>query len=409
MTDFQTQQKYDIVIIGGGLVGSSLALGLHQTPYRVAVIEARAWSENEQISATFDDRVIALSYSSHQIFKNLGVWDVLQDYVTPMHKIHVSEQGKFGSAWLERELLNTEALGYVIRAKPLGLTLQTRVAEQARHTENLNIFAETTVESLHFSETKQLTTLTINHAGQMQQLSTQLLVIAEGSQGKLTELLGGKKQQHDYQQTAIIANLVLSQSHQNVAFERFTQNGAMALLPLDQQQATLIWSVPNEEVNFLRECDDGLFLQYAQRAFGWRIGRFTQIGTRAYFPLYSEILTEFSPNAVVVIGNAAHTLHPVAGQGFNLGLRDVATLVEAIDLHGLTQAIPHYKEWQQQDQQRVALLTDGLIQLFNSSFAPVKFVRSKGLMLLESIPFLKRWFVRQMTGLKGHPTKLMRF
>lgn len=405
----ETHPIYDILIVGGGLVGTSLACALRNSALTVGLIEVSAWNPQQQ-SIGYDDRIIALNYGSQRILTGLGIWHQLDHYATPIQQIHVSDQGHFGFTRLAHQQLNIPALGYTVRAKILGQALQRQVYQHA----TTQLF--TSAQLIDWQSTADAIQVTVQRATETVSLQTRLLVLADGGNAALREQLGIVSTEQDYQQTAIIASVMMSEPHRNVAYERFTAQGPIALLPLSQQQeCSLVWTVAREQVDTALALSDRALLQTLQQQFGWRLGRFEQIGQRTTYPLK---LMHVNPQALprtVVIGNAAHTLHPIAGQGFNLGLRDVASLSEVIfnavhqqQVLGSKAFIQNYQHMQQPDQQRVIRLTDTLVNVFSNDWLPLAMARNLGLVALDGLPPLKTWLMRQMAGLHGYPSRLLR-
>jgi 2-octaprenyl-6-methoxyphenol hydroxylase len=397
---------YDVLIVGGGLVGTSLACALRNTALKVGLIEASAWTQQQQPPG-YDDRVIALNYGSQRILTGLGIWHQVASQAVPIQHIHVSDQGRFGFTRLDRQQLNLPALGYTLRAKTLGQALQTQVYQHA----TTQLIAPATLDSWE----QHTDCLQLQQAGATRLLKTRLLVLADGGNADIRRRLGIRTVTQDYQQTALIATVTLSQSHRNIAYERFTVNGPLALIPLAHNDCALVWTIPSHETEHALALNDQTLLATLQTQFGWRLGRFVRIGQRQAYPLKLIHLRPQSLPRTVIIGNAAHTLHPIAGQGFNLGLRDVASLTEAIlscvdaqhDL-GDTAFLRTYQQWQQPDQKRVIQLTDQLVTVFSNDWGPLSLARNTGLVLLDAVPPLKTWLMRQMAGLHGHPSRLLR-
>ncbi len=400
---------YDVLIVGGGLVGASLACALRNSALTVGLIEASAWTPEQQ-SIGYDDRIIALNYGSQRILSGLGVWHQVDQQATPIHHIHVSDRGRFGFARLDHQQLNIPALGYTVRAKTLGQALQRQVYQHA----TTQLFTASQLTDWQTAD-DGLLQVTVQQATETVTLKTRLLVLADGGNASLREQLGIVSTEQDYQQTAIIATVTMSEPHRNVAYERFTQHGPLALLPLSQQECSLVWTVAQDKVDEALALTDHELLQTLQQQFGWRLGRFERVGQRVAYPLKLMHVDSQALPRTVVIGNAAHTLHPIAGQGFNLGLRDVASLTEAVfaavreqQALGESDFIQAYQRMQRPDQQRVIRLTDTLVNTFSNDWLPLAMARNVGLVALDGLPPLKTWLMRQMAGLHGHPSRLLR-
>ncbi|ALG68000.1 2-octaprenyl-6-methoxyphenyl hydroxylase [Beggiatoa leptomitoformis] len=398
---------YDLVIIGGGLVGTSLACALRHTPLKIALVEANEWITTSGKSH-YDDRVLALTHTSQRILQGLQVWQTIAPAITPIQQIHVSEQGGFGMTRLNAKTAQLPALGYTIRAKQLSQALQQAVSQTSQ-----TVFAPAQVTQVCFNE--QYIELQLQHQAQTQLLQTRLLVIAEGGQSKIRDYVGIEAHESAYGQTAITCNVTLSQAHHHIAYERFTPTGPLALLPLENRDCSLIWTVSSDDTVRALALNDADFLQVIQQAFGWRAGQFIHTGQRVAYPL-RLVRTESSDYPrLTVIGNAAHTLHPIAGQGFNLGLRDVASLAQAIietlqagnvDIGDIT-TLDCYQQYQQPDQNRVTTLTNQMVKVFSNDFFPLQVARNLGILTVDAIPLLKQIVIQQMTGLNGHPSRLL--
>lgn len=400
-------QVYDVVISGGGMVGASLACALSQLPLRVAVVEAVAFSE--QVQPAYDDRSIALSLGSQRIFHSLGLWQDLAAAATPIKTIHVSDRGHFGVTRLSHVQEKVPALGYVVISRSFGAVLGRRLQEL----DNVDFICPAKVTGLNQGETG--VNVQISRDGQNSTLQTRLLVAADGGQSQIRQLLDISTEQSDYNQTAIIANVSISAEHQNTAYERFTDSGPLALLPLPGRQCALVWTVWRDQVEHLLDLDDEAFLQALQQRFGHRLGSFVRIGRRTTYPLHLLRAKESVNGRVVVIGNAAHSLHPIAGQGFNLGLRDVAVLVEHIAKGlrlekdpGCAAVLEGYREQQSKDHERVVRFTDGLVRLFSNQLPPLALARNGGMLAFELLPAAKHYLSRNAMGLSGRVSGLAR-
>jgi len=397
---------YDIIIVGGGLVGASLAAALRATPLKIAIIEAAPWFTDKR-PPSYDDRIIALNYASHRIFSGLGLWEKIALAATPIKQIHISDQGHFGFTHLDSKDLRTPALGYVVSARHLGESLKEILAGSS-----IEIIAP--AKFLEINKSDDLLNLEITQNEQSQILQTRLLVAADGGNSKVRQHLGIKNHSIDYGQTAIIGNVTLEYPHKNVAYERFTPSGPLALLPLQKNDCALVWTVARNKTDEVMTLDDQTFLRQLQQQFGWRLGQFRQIGQRHSYPLQLSRIAEHTRPHVVIIGNAAHTLHPIAGQGFNLGLRDVASLSEVIveslkagELVGNEKTLQAYVARQEPDQQHITNITHKLVQLFSNSFPPLVVARNLGLLAADALPPLKKILVRRMAGLGAYPSNLL--
>ncbi len=398
---------YDILVVGGGMVGGSLAIALGSSGYRIGLVEAFPYGPGQQ--PAYDDRSIALAYGSARIFEGMGLWSDLADVVTPIDKIHVSDRGHLGTTRLEAREEGVSALGYVAESRVVGRVLNERYQD----IQNLDVIAPARLINLEQDEDQVRAEL--ESEGQSRFLTARLLVAADGTGSPIRGILDIDVERMDYGQTAIIANVSTSEPHQNVAYERFTDSGPLALLPMTEGRCSLVWTHRNSELEATEALSDEAFLKALQKRFGHRLGRFTRVGQRASYPLALMRAQEVYRGRVVLAGNALHTLHPVAGQGFNLGLRDVAVLAELLfdaSQHGgdpgaevLLQA---YAEWRHEDMERVTQYTDLLVRLFSNSWAPLGHARSAGLMLVNNIPSMKHMLAKQSMGMNTPLPRLAR-
>ncbi|MDH3889198.1 MAG: 2-octaprenyl-6-methoxyphenyl hydroxylase [Gammaproteobacteria bacterium] len=397
----------DVLIVGGGLVGASLACALGQSGVRTTIVEAYPLSADQRPG--YDERSIALAQGSQRVFSGLGLWSELEADVCPIHTIHVSDRGHFGFTRLRREQEGVPALGYVAAARVLGRVLQARLQQL----ETVEVLSPARLTGFHVDD--DVVRVDIEHNEKSKPYTAQLMVAADGAQSSIREQLGIQTVQRDYRQTAIIANVSTDKPHHNIAYERFTDSGPMALLPMTEQRSALVWTVHADQGEAILALDDTEFLQRLQQRFGYRLGRFNRVGARHAFPLQLLQAKESVRARLALMGNAMHTLHPIAGQGFNLGLRDVATLVDVIldarssgrDI-GELDVLQRYANWRQGDQHRVALFTDSMVHLFGQSLPPVTWLRDAGMLAMDICPPAKRWFGRMTMGRAGRLPRLAR-
>lgn len=412
MSASTSQLDYDLIIVGGGMVGASLACALGNHPLKIAMVEA--FSQEMNTPPSYDDRAIALSYGTSQIFRTLGIWKQLSDKITAIKHIHVSDRGHMGVTRLDHKEENVDALGYVITARDLGQVLYGTLSQYS----NLDILKPAQLTELAFSDDHVDTSITFNQDSSNAKtkiVSTKLLVAADGGNSSVRKLLNIDAQQYDYQQTAITANISTSKAHNNKAYERFTAQGPLALLPMHDGRCSLVWTRQSDNVEPIMAMSDEEFLQQLQAEFGNRLGRFTQVGKRGTYPLKLVKVNAQVQKRVALIGNAAHTLHPIAGQGFNLGMRDVATLAQIlVEEHkagrdiGLLRVLQPYQQWRQQDHQRIIGFTDNLVKIFSNRFAPLALARNLGLVATDVFPPLKHLLAEHTMGMAGKLPKLAR-
>ncbi len=397
----------DVLIVGGGLVGASLACALGQAGVRTRVVEAS--SPDADRSGGYDERSIALAQGSQRIFAGLGLWPKLAAAACPIHTIHVSDRGHFGFTRLRREQEGVPALGYVATAAVLGEVLRHGMQQQQ------SVQVHSPAQLAAFDTDAEGVRAEIDQDGVTTQCTAKLLVAADGAHSAVREQLGIRTTRRDYRQTAIIANVSTDKAHDNVAYERFTDSGPLALLPMSGQRSALVWTVHEQQCAEIMALEDGEFLRRLQQRFGYRLGRFTRVGARNAFPLQLLQAAESVRPRLALIGNAVHTLHPIAGQGFNLGLRDVAALVDVIlDArgdgrdYGDLAVLRRYAQWRQADQRRVALLTDSMVRLFGQPLPAVAWLRDTGMLALDVCAPAKRWFGRMTMGRAGRLPRLAR-
>lgn len=402
-----TENSYDLLIIGGGMVGASLACALGGQGLRIGLVEAVAFAAAGQPG--YDDRVIALSQGTRRIFEGLGLWDALEAIATPIRKIHISNRGGPGMARLDSREEGVAALGYVAEATQISAVLAARL--QALKAVDIlcpAVMEEMTLHSGAVRAAVRIENRTVD-------FNARLLVAADGAHSVVRRQLGVNAVRWDYGQQAVIANVTPSLPHRNVAYERFTESGPLALLPMSEGRCAMIYTVHDADVDATLALDDEAFLADLQTRFGDRLGEFLKIGRRQAYPLFMLKSREHVRHRVAMMGNAAHTLHPIAGQGFNLGLRDAAALAEVVadaqraglDV-GDAAVLKRYADWRHWDQRRTIAFTDGLVRLFTNPLGPVRLARDLGLLAFDLFPPAKHLLARQTMGLVGRLPRLAR-
>ena len=418
----QPGDNFDIVIVGGGMAGATMALALAPLNLAIAVIEAHPYQE-QQSQPSFDDRCLALAWSSRQIYKAMGIWDKLaqrdDDGFAAIKQIHVSDRGHLGVTRLDHQQEGVPALGYVIENRVMGEVLITQLKQQ----DNISLFCPANIEQLetHADEVRISLNVQDSKKSQTHDICARLLIIADGVNSKTRAALGIRTHQHCYAQSAIIANIETEIHHRNRAYERFTDSGPLALLPLTRNRCSLVWTARDEQLEKIMSLDDAGFLQALQQRFGFRLGQITRVGRRAAYPLARMNIENDTLNhqhRVALIGNAAHGVHPVAGQGFNLGLRDISALAELIVAEvqehkssdpGNKQLLKTYWHWRQADIRQVSKVTDSLIKLFSNQSMLLAALRNSGLLITDIISPLKHGIAQQAMGqgiLQGKLTKM---
>ncbi|HEX6994070.1 MAG TPA: 2-octaprenyl-6-methoxyphenyl hydroxylase [Gammaproteobacteria bacterium] len=394
----------DVLIVGGGLVGSALAAALADTPLRVVLVESADPAELEQPS--FDARVTALANGSKRILDAIGLWRTLAVHAEPITEIHVSERGRFGAARIRAREEGVPALGYTIENRRLGEALWARLAAARRCT----VLGRASLRE--FRHESGAVHAEIERSGERIESSTSVLVAADGARSRVRDALGIATREDAYAQQALILNCRTERAHGGVAYERFAASGPLAMLPLPGGRVGVVWTLPSERASEAAALPDDEFRAELQAAFGYRLGRIGQIGRRALHPLRRLRSDALGKDRVVLVGNAAVTLHPVAGQGFNLALRDVAALAELVVDAARTGAYDglaaRYAAWRAADQRNVALFTHGLVGLFGADVRGLGAVRGLGLAAFDLLPGAKRALARHTMGLAGRLPRLAR-
>lgn len=398
---------YDVVIVGAGMVGASLAIALAPGGLRIAIIESVSIRNSEETS--YDDRGITLSPSSQRIFDNLGVWQNIQRDCYPIKNIHVSEQGRFGFARLRADEIGRDALGYVVVARSLGQALLA----QAKQFANIELICPAELKQFHRG--KDGMQVSFQQNGTTRTVTTGLLVGADGSNSLIRRLADINIDQHDFKQTAIVANVTTQKANQATAYERFTPHGPIALLPIGENRSVLVYVVERGEAETCLAMGDNDFIQRVQQELGRRLGHIVQLGQRRAYPLiFQQAVRQYQPQ-LVLLGNSVHTIHPNAAQGFNLGLRDVAGLVDALQA-GIEQGIAiddisileQYAAAREADQKRVIRFTNGIAKTFYNRWPVVSPARDLFMLLVDIVPPLKQRFVETSMGLSGMQPSLVR-
>jgi 2-octaprenyl-6-methoxyphenol hydroxylase len=430
-----TKKSFDIIISGGGLSGSLMALSLADLTkadgslLSIAIIEANAPAANEtantaknqntaqqqNTSALFDDRVLALSHASAKYLDSVNVWQHLSPDACAIEKIDISDRGHYGKARIEAKTHEVSALGYVIAMAKIGQALLKVLASKS----NVQWFSPDAITAINWHPKS-----TINHTiidvtlNTGNTLQTSLLLGCDGVNSPCRQLAKISVNKSDYQQVALIANVATEKPHNNKAFERFTELGPIAMLPLTelnntQNRCSLVWTMSAEQSGQLLTLNDTDFCAQLELAFGSWLGEITQVGKRHTYPLVLLQAQQQTYHRMALIGNASHTIHPIAGQGFNLGLRDVqlmASLIEnqlqnqpqnksqnQVDI-GSFALLNEYSLKRAQDQTQIINLTDSLVTLFSNSLPPMVVGRNTGLKILNYLSPLKKTLVNKLMG-----------
>lgn len=409
------KKVFDIIILGGGIAGCCTALALSQLPgkLKIAIVEKAAPDATRTDSAPqagFDDRCLALGKGSVDFLRQLGVWQHLQQdaesSAAAIQTITIGEQGMPGTA----RITQPRSMGYVVELKALGNTLVTLVQQQT----DIEYLCPAQAKKVDFAtpeaHPKAKLSVDIDKDARQSRIFAKLLIAADGARAFAHQFLSRPPQISDYLQTAIICNIQTQYPHDNRAYERFTPSGPIAVLPLSQQRCSVVWTVKNTQVKTIMALDDQAFQERFQQQFGYRLGAITRVGQRSAFPLRLMRLPDQAVREqthLLFVGNAAHAIHPVAGQGFNLGLRDIQALQKVLHSH-LSQDkhyldTPHhlineYWDRREADILRTIRFTDTLIKTFSNRFFPVTPARNLGLVLFDVSPMLKNTLARYAMG-----------
>ena len=379
--------KDNIVIVGGGPVGSVLALALQQQNVAFTMLEARAKGASHA-----DTRALALSYGSRLILEKLNVWDAVAAKATAINTIHISQRGGLGRTKLNATDHNMPAIGYVL---PYGALTQALDAVL----DATNVLYQAEARTIQPNET--LSEVTFTHSKQVQTLQSRLLIVADGGRS-LGDIAGIKKETKEYGHDALVTKVTAELPHNHIAYERFTPQGPMALLPNGEAGFSLVWTGLQANIHALAGLDDLMFLKQLHEAFGDRVGQFLSVEKRMSFPLKLSTLNPSTAPHLVVIGNAAQTMHPVAGQGFNVGMRDAWTLADLIvntpaENLGDATMLKNYSQSRKRDTRGGILFTDLLVNVFGNEIIGLQAARGLGLGALELMSPLKNLLVGKMS------------
>ena len=395
---------YDVLIVGGGMVGASFALDLHKRSpeLSICIVEAVAIDEQDK-QPSFDARSTALSWGTRSIYEAIGLWNQLQQFVTPIEEIQVSDSGHFGVTRLHHSEQATDALGYVIENQDLGKVLNHELLASS----GIELLAPAKIQSAQPKANSMSVCIETEQHECI--VATELLVLADGGRSPLCKQLGIGHNRESYEQCALITNIGVQLPHANRAFERFTDSGPLAVLPLqsfeEEARCSLVWTVKADAEKALLECKDAEFIEKLSMLFGSRLGTITKLGRRFSFPLIlTEAREQIRPH-LVLLGNVAHTLHPVAGQGLNLALRDstclstkLASAHEMDQPVGSMQILQQYLDQQTPDQHRAIQFTHQMTRLFSSNSTTKILARKMGLLGLDLVPALRQEFARRAMG-----------
>ncbi len=378
-------KHYDIIIVGGGMVGATLAAALKNPALNIAMLDAVATHAE-------DKRLIALNHSSFMLFHNLAIWPSLENSAAAIREVHVSNRGHFGTTCLTAEEIGLSELGFVVPAKNINSALYSKLTEL----KNVTLLRPAKLTGLDSNPTQ--VTLTIELESIVQTLTASVVIAADGTFSTVRELLNIPTEIVDYQQKALVTVTELQRSHQHVAYERFLPNGAIAMLPLTGHRAATIWSANTNDIDKLLQLSDSDFLAVLQKQFGYRLGKLLNIEQRFVYPLKLVRAKKQISERIILIGNAAHTVHPIAAQGLNLALYEIAVLADHLNAQHREnlslENIPSYLE-----QQNASInVSHYLTRLFSSDFFLVNALRQIGMVGLDICPMVKKRFMQRVLG-----------
>lgn len=398
--------RYDLIVVGAGMVGATLACALAQGGLDVALVEARE-PRDDWPRDSHDVRVSAISAASEAIFRHLDAWPAMvAQRVSPFQEMHVWDAGGSGEIHFSAADLGEARLGHIIENR----VIQAALVEQARHSARIDWYCPATVAS--FRVTDAAVNVELDDATV---LSAAVLVGADGGQSRIRKLAAIDTQGWSYRQTALVANVVTERAHRETAWQRFLPDGPLAFLPLSDGRSAIVWSTTPQQAAVLQDMDDADFCAALGKAFDHRLGRILECGERAAFPLQLQHARQYVQPRLALVGDAAHTIHPLAGQGVNLGLLDAAALAEVVgaahqqgrDIGGLP-VLRRYERWRKGDNVVTMGVMDGFKRLFGSELAALRLLRNTGLQVADSITPLKTRLMARAMGLSGDLPRLAR-
>lgn len=420
----KSNNQFDVIIAGGGMVGATTAIALSTLNLKIALVESNDFTDTSEekgfAGSNFDQRSIALSAASVNIYRSLGLWQDIKSIATAIDTIHVSNKGHFGFTRLSAKESGVEELGQVVPLDEMGPLLWKNILQN----ENIATFCPQNIIAIsHLDQQTSSDTIVVNIKNSLnsmpnnnQTITAKLLLATDGTFSSIAEMAGIKMSRDQYLQSALIANIKTEKPHQGKAFERFTNQGPLALLPLTGNRMSLVWCQDESNIRRMMSMDNHQFTQDLQEAFGFRLGRITKVGERNQYPLALHLPEKAFLGRTLLLGNAAHTLHPIAGQGFNLALRDIAALMDHISLFqtenktdiGDLKLLANYCKNREPDWRQTIEATDSLVRIFSNDYIPLTQLRGLGLAVVDKLSFLKKRIANQAMGFSGNSSKLVR-
>lgn len=396
--------RSELIVVGGGLSGLSLAIACAAAGIEVAVIDREDPAKFR--NAAYDGRTTAIAYGSQQVLSGIGVWDALAPLAEPIREIRVADGNSPLFLHYDRREVGAEALGYIVENRFLRGALQDRAAALP----SLTLYAPDSVAAIDFAEARVQLTL-----GDGRRLVAPLAIGADGRDSAMREAAGIKSWRKSYRQTAIVCVVKHAEPHRGVAVEHFRAAGPFAILPMQGDRSSIVWTEEERDAPELLALDQAAFTRQLADRFGDFLGDLTVEPGRWSYPLMLIQAERYAAHRLALIGDAAHVIHPIAGQGWNLGVRDIAALAELIvDAHrlgldlGSAELLRRYERWRRFDSLTLTAVTDGLNRLFANEFPPVKLARDIGLAAVNRAPGLKRFFMRHAMGVTGDLPRLVR-
>ncbi|MBD3610466.1 MAG: UbiH/UbiF/VisC/COQ6 family ubiquinone biosynthesis hydroxylase [Gammaproteobacteria bacterium] len=397
------KSQYDVVIVGGGMVGAAVACGLANDPQgrrlSIAVVEARApdlsWPREG-----YDIRVSAITRASQRIFENIGAWQGMQARrISPYRDMHVWDATGSGVIHFDSADIGEPDLGHIIE----NSVIQAALVERLQPFENIDYLCPVELQGIEWGDDS----VTLTTSAQ-QSIQAGLLVAADGGRSWVREQAGIGVKGWAYDQTAVVCTVTTEKPHQETAWQRFMPTGPVAFLPLDDGSSSIVWSTTPQQAEALVEMDEDEFCYALSRALDGQLGAVTSVGQRGAFPLRLQHAEQYVHPCLALVGDAAHTIHPLAGQGVNLGLSDAATLVEvlhqALQQHeaiGSYHVLRRYERWRKADNLKMMATMDGFKRLFSNNNKPLQLLRNMGISLTNRLVPLKNTIIRQAMGLSG--------
>ena len=402
-----TASDYDLLIVGGGMVGSTLACALGVADLKIALLEGMPL-DRIRPGVNLDSRVSAISHASRRIFAAVGAWDGITAWrVSPFRDMRVWDAAGFGGIHFDSAAMGESSLGWIIENR----VIQSALLERARQLPTVELLCPAALDTVEALENGRWRA----RLRDGRELTTRLLVGADGAESKVREMAGIKTSGWNYGQHAVVANVRTAEPHQATAWQRFLPTGPLAFLPLADGRCSIVWATTPERAGALLTLDESDFAQALAEAFDWRLGAILEVGPRLAFPLRRQHAHAYVKPGLALIGDAAHVIHPLAGQGVNLGLLDAAALAEVIldavaaghDL-GSLKVLRRYERWRKGDNLLMMGVMDGFKRLFGATPPPVRLLRNLGLNLTDAAGPLKHRIARRAMGLDGDLPRLAR-